>query len=145
MTLAIAHNEAGHVVIDCVRERPAPFSPDDVVIEFAATLKSYGVGTVRGNRYGGEWPRERFVARGVRYEPAEKPKSDLYRDLLPTLSAKRVELLDIPRLVSQLCSLERRTSRGDRDSIDHPPGGRHDVVNSVAGAVVLALGHQAWS
>jgi len=62
--------------------------------------------------------------------------------LLPTLNAKRVELLDIPRLVSQLCSLERRTARGGRDSIDHPPGGRDDVVNSVAGAAALALGHQ---
>ena len=124
MTLAIAHNEAGRVVIDCVRERPAPFSPDDVVIEFAATLKSYGVGTVRGNRYGGEWPRERFVARGVRYEPAEKPKSDLYRDLLPTLNAKRVELLDIPR--SCLSALLSGAQDRARRSRLHRPSTRRE-------------------
>jgi hypothetical protein len=53
------------------------------VIEFAARLKSYGVGTVQGDRYGGEWPRERFAAHGIRYEPYEKPKSDV----LPALNA----------------------------------------------------------
>jgi hypothetical protein len=30
-------------VIDPIRERRPPFSTDDVVIEFAALLKSYGV------------------------------------------------------------------------------------------------------
>ena len=87
-------------------------------------------------------PGERFAAHGVRYEPCEKPKSDLYLNLLPTLNAKRVELLDIPRLVSQLCSLERRAARGGRDSIDHAPGGHDDLANAVAGAAALALGHQ---
>jgi hypothetical protein len=70
-----------------------------------------------------------------------KPKSDLYRDLLPLLNSGRVELLDHPRLVTQLCGLERRTARGGRDSVDHRPGGHDDVANAVAGAVAQALGH----
>jgi hypothetical protein len=49
-------------------------------------------------------------------------------------------LLDHPRLVTQLCGLERRTARGGRDSIDHAPGGHDDLANAVAGAA--ALGHQ---
>jgi hypothetical protein len=81
-----------------------------------------------GDRYGGEWPAERFGARGITYVPAEKPKSDLYRDLLPILNAHRAELLDLPRLGAQLCSLERRTARGGRDSIDHPPGTHDDMM-----------------
>jgi hypothetical protein len=44
-----------------------------------------------------------------------------------------IELLDHPRLTAQLRSLERRTSRGGRDSIDHPPGGHDDLANAVAG------------
>ncbi|TMA58326.1 MAG: hypothetical protein E6J75_05625, partial [Deltaproteobacteria bacterium] len=48
----------------------------------------------------------------------------------------RVELLDHPRLVAQLCGLERRTAWGGRDSIDHGPGGHDDVANAVAGALV---------
>ena len=46
-----------------------------------------------------------------------------------------------PRLAAQLCSLERRTGRGSgRDVVDHPPGGHDDVINSAAGACVLASG-----
>jgi hypothetical protein len=35
-------------------------------------------------------------------------------------------------------SLERRTSRGGKDSIDHPPGGHDDLANAAAGALVIA-------
>jgi hypothetical protein len=50
-------------------------------------------------------------------------------------NSSRVELLDHPRLVAQLCTLERRTARGGRDSIDHPPGGHDDIANVVAGVL----------
>ena len=138
MTICIAHRDrfSEKAVIDCIRERRAPFSPDDVVQEFAELLKSYRLSRVVGDRYAGEWPRERFRAYGIHYEPADRPKSDLYRDLLPQLNGGAVELLDHPRLAAQLCSLERRTARGGRDSIDHPPSGHDDVANAVAGAVV---------
>ena len=71
-----------------------------------------------------------------------RPKSDLYVDLLPLLNSRRIELLDHPRLVTQLCGLERRTARGGRDSIDHGPGGHDDLANAIAGVAALALGHQ---
>ena len=51
------------------------------------------------------------------YEPAEKPKSDLYRDLLPLINARKIDLLDDKRLQAQLIGLERRTSRAGKDSI----------------------------
>ena len=135
-TLAIAHRDrtTNRVILDAVRERRPPFSPDGVVQEFAELLKSYRCTRVIGDRYAGEWPRERFRVHGINYDLAEKPKSDLYRDLLPLLNSGRVELLDIPRLIAQLCSLERRTARGGRDSIDHAPGAHDDVANAVAGA-----------
>jgi hypothetical protein len=140
MTLAIAHREErDRVILDAVRERRPPFSPDDVVLEFVSLLKNYNIQTVSGDRYAGEWPRERFRVHGIAYDVAEQSKSDLYRDLLPILNSGRAELLDVPRLASQLCSLERRTARGGRDSIDHAPGAHDDLANSVAGAVVSAL------
>jgi hypothetical protein len=46
-------------------------------------------------------------------------------------------LLDDARLIHQLCALERRTARGGRDSIDHPPGAHDDLVNAVAGVAAL--------
>ncbi len=94
---------------------------------------------MRGDRYGGEWPREVFRKQGVEYNVADKAKSDLYRDLLPLLNSGRLELLDLPRLVAQLCSLERRTARVGRDSIDHPPGAHDDIANCVAGVAITAL------
>ena len=65
-----------------------PFSPEAVVEEFAEALKRYRVTRVVGDRYGGEFPRELFRKRGINYQPAEKPKSDLYRDLLPLINSR---------------------------------------------------------
>jgi hypothetical protein len=140
MTCAIAHFDraSGRVVLDAVRERRPPFSPDGVVQEFAELLKAYRCNKVTGDRYAGEWPRERFRTHGITYECSEKPKSDLYRDLLPLLNSGRTELLDHARLTAQLCGLERRTARGGRDSIDHGPGAHDDLANAVAGAIVFA-------
>jgi len=55
------------------------------------------------------------------------------------LNAATVRLLDIPRVVNQIASLERRTARGDRDSIDHPPNHRDDLANVVAGVSAITL------
>jgi hypothetical protein len=137
MTLAIAHSERGTAVLDCVREARPPFNPSEVVAEFCEVLRGYRVPSVSGDRYAGEWPRERFREHRVTYTPSERTKSELYGELLPLLNSGAVELLDCPRLSAQLCSLERRTARGGKDSIDHPPGGHDDLVNAAAGALVL--------
>jgi hypothetical protein len=75
---------------------------------------------------------------GIDYQTATQAKSDIYLTLLPLLNSGRVELLDHPRLITQLCALERRTARGGKDSIDHSPGAHDDVVNAAAGAIVMA-------
>jgi hypothetical protein len=41
--------------------------------------------------------------------------------------------------VTQLISLERRTSRSGKDSIDHPPGAHDDIANVAAGALCRAI------
>jgi hypothetical protein len=141
MTLAISHRENDRAILDAIREVRPPFSPESVVTEFVTLLKSYSIKTVTGDRYAGLWPRERFLVHGIDYEVSEKTKSDIYRDLLPLINSGQVELLDHPKLTAQLCSLERRTARGGKDSIDHPPGGSHDdVANAAAGALTLASG-----
>jgi hypothetical protein len=138
MTVAVAHNEGGVAVLDAVRERRPPFSPEAVVKEFAELLKLYRVGRICGDRYAGEWPRERFREHGVDYQPSEKSKSELYGALLPLINSGKASLLDDKRLVSQLVGLERRTARSGKDSIDHAPGGHDDVANAVAGAIEMA-------
>ena len=139
MTMAIAHLEGDIAILDCIRERKPPFSPEAVVEEFATVLKSYGIATVKGDRYGGEWPAERFRVHGIDYRAAGKAKSDIYKELLPAVNGARVALLDSPRLALQLVGLERRTARGGRDSIDHSPGAHDDLCNSAAGVLTMAL------
>ena len=127
-------------VLDCVREWKPPFSPDAVVAEACDLLHDYHVHNVVGDHWGGEFCAERFTKSGIRYDTSDRIKSDIYKELLPLLNSGRVELLEHKRLVAQLCALERQTSRGGRDSIDHPRGaGCHDdVINAAAGALVLA-------
>jgi len=138
MTLATGHREDDIVVVDALREIKPPFSPESAVAEFSGLLKSYHVIKITGDRYAGEWPRERFREHGIVYEPAQKPKSDLYRDLLPAINSRKLDLLDDARLLTQLVSLERRTARGGRDSIDHAPGAHDDLANAVAGLAATA-------
>jgi hypothetical protein len=137
-TLAISHREGDTVILDAVRERKPPFSPEAVVEEYAEFLKTYRITKVRGDAYAGEWPREQFRKRGINYETSEKNRSALYLDLLPLINSGAIDLLNNDRLVTQLLGLERRTSRAGRDSIDHGPGGHDDLANAVAGAIVFS-------
>jgi hypothetical protein len=139
-TAAVAHLEGEVAVLDAVRERTAPFSPESVIEEFSDFFKSYGVRTISGDRYSGEFARERFRVHGIEYRTADKPKSEIYLALLPLINSRRADLLDDERLIGQLVALERRTARGGRDSVDHPPGpqSRDDRINSAAGALVEA-------
>ena len=59
------------------------------------------------------------------------------------MNSRAVALLDNDRLERQLVALERKVSRGGRDSIDHPPGGHDDLANVAAGACLTALEHGA--
>jgi len=110
-----------------------------VVAESFKKKKRYHLSSVTGDRFGGEWPREVFTRHGVTYRISDRTRSEIYQSLLPELNSKNVALLDNQRLLTQLCGLERRTSRGGRDLIDHGPGNYDDVINSAAGALLLAL------
>ena len=67
-TMAIAHADGDRVILDAVRERTPPFSPEEVVREFSALLKSYRISRVYGDRYGGAWPEERLRIHGLSYD-----------------------------------------------------------------------------
>ncbi len=136
MTLAIGHKTRApeeQIVIDVVREVRPPFDPVDVVGDFAALLKTYGITKVLGDHYGGEWVKEPFRRQGITYEVCKTPKSDLFRDLLPLLNARHIILPQHNRLIAQIVGLERRVSRAGKDLIAHAPHGQDDLVNAVAG------------
>jgi hypothetical protein len=137
---AIAHAHGEKIILDALLATKPPFSPADTAKEHAAFLKSYGIHGVTGDAYAGEFPRELFAKNGIGYEVSEKHKSDLYLELIPALTSRRVELLDNEKLKTELRRLERRRGRSGKDSIDHPPRGseRDDLANALAGAIYLA-------
>ena len=90
--MAVSHKDGERIVIDAIREMRPPFSPDGVIDELANLLKTYRIRRVTGDRYAGEFPRELFRRHSIEYRCAEKPKSDLYRDLLPLLNSGRIVL-----------------------------------------------------
>jgi hypothetical protein len=140
-TLAIGHasgeSSESCAIVDLVRGWPAPFNPSGVVAEIAELLRAYRVHTVVGDRYGGEWPREQFRVHGIEYALAEKPKSDLYLELLAAVNSGRVELPEHPVLLRELRGLERRRGSSGRDRVDHAPGSHDDHADAVSGLVQL--------
>lgn len=143
-TLAIAHREDERAVLDLVREVKPPFSPEATVRDLCEILKGYVIKKVTGDRYAGQWPQEQFRKHGIEYEVSARNRSELYRDTLPLLNSGQVELLDWPIIGTQFCGLVRKTGGSGRDTIDHAAGAHDDVVNSVAGALLLVGEKPGW-
>src|SRR5262249_1847086 len=135
-TMAIAHREGKTAVLDLVREVKAPFSPEATVADFCKVLQTYRINEVTGDKYAAQWPIEQFAKFKVTYRQSEQTKSELYQAALPLLNSRLVALLDNTTAIRQFVGLERRTSRGGKDSIDHAPGAKDDVANAIAGALV---------
>lgn len=132
-TLSIAHMEKGKVIIDLVHAIKPPFSPEQATAQLCDILHNYRVVCAHGDAYAGEWPREQFRKNRIDYIRIKKPKSELYKNLLPLLNSEHIELPPSEQLARELLNLERRTSRGGRDTIDHPVGFHDDLINAVAG------------
>lgn len=144
MTLAIAHAESGdradRLVLDNLQVAVPPFDPQEVVRRFSATVQRYGCRRLTGDKYAAEWVTTAFKHDGsMSYEPSELSKSEIYAECLPLFAQRRIELLDLPRMITEFRLLERRPRSGGRaDSIDHAPRGSDDQSNAVAGALWLA-------
>lgn len=143
-TLAVAHLEGDQIMLDVARAWRAPHDPAEVVREMTKVLNSYSIYRVVGDRYAGSWPSAEFSKNRISYEAASKDKSGLYLDFLPLVLSQRVELLDSKPLVHELRSLERRTRSASRDLVDHPPRGRDDLANAVAGVCSMLGTRPIW-
>ena len=140
-TAAVAMADAkGKVTVLAVREVRPPFDPQTAVMELARWLQGYGITEVVEDRYAGEWVSSEWAKQGIRSKPSDLTASEIYLELLPLMAAGKVELPDLPRMVTQFRSLERRVRPGGRDQVTHPPGifNHDDIANAVAGASVLA-------
>jgi hypothetical protein len=137
-TCAVAFKDVdAAAVLACARELKTA-STESVVSEFAAILQSYGLTSAYADRYGAAWTVDAFARYGIELKKSPLDRSGIYLNLLPALNAGQVKLLDLPRLRSQLLSLERRTLRGSgKDVVDHAAAGADDLINAAAGALVM--------
>jgi hypothetical protein len=99
-------------------------------------LRRFGITRAVSDKYAGAWPVSRFAEYGITLEQSARGKSDIYHDFLALANARRVELLDHPRMAAQFIGLERRVARSGKDSIAEPPNAHDDIANSVAGVLV---------
>ena len=137
-TCGIAHSESGVAVLDCLIEVPAPHSPAEAVAQIAAVLRSYNLSEITGDKYAAQFTVDAFAVHGITYRHSSRNRSEVYTDILPAFSSGTVRLLDNARLTAQLASLQRKTSPGGRDKVDHPRVQKDDAANSACGALVLA-------
>jgi hypothetical protein len=137
-TAAVAHMDSTAVVLDCLIEVRAPCNPVAATEQIAPVLKSYGLHSTVGDRFGSGFSVATFAKSHVKLNPSEHDRSSLYLEAMPLFTSGRVRLLDNRRLVSQFAGLERRSFPTGKQVIDHGPGGHDDLCNAAAGALVLA-------
>jgi hypothetical protein len=138
-TLGIDHCEGQLAILDALFVREPPFNPIQVAEEFSLACHRWGVNSVVGDGYSGQFAVALFEKYGIAYERSELTKSEIYLRFLPLLNAHSVRLLDLPAARHELLGLERRTTRNSRDIVDHSRGSHDDRINSVAGALVRAI------
>jgi hypothetical protein len=139
--VAIGHAEGDQAIIDCAHEIKPPFNPQAATLEACALIKSYNVRTVRGDKFAAGFVVEAHARNGIEYIYSDNDTSTNYIEALSLFTSGRVRLPDIPKLVTQFATLERRTTISGRDRVDHGSGDKHDDLSAaVAGALALIGG-----
>ncbi|MGA2254421.1 MAG: hypothetical protein ABSG53_07155 [Thermoguttaceae bacterium] len=144
LALAFCHfdESADRVVVDLVHEWEPPFSPSQAIQEVAVLCRHFGIDTLIGDRWGGDFPREAVRQCGLSYRVSDRTTSDCFAALLPLMNSREVELPRHPKALAQIGALQRRPSASGRDKIGHPSNANaHD---DMAAAIAVAVAHCAF-
>lgn len=134
-TMAIGHTEGNVLVVDRVDATRGV--PAEITEKYAAIMGEYRIKKASLDRYGGSWPSDELRRHGVTAEHSPKVRSDLYIDSLSVITSGRCELPPDETMLRQWQTLERRTSRSGRDTVDHTAGTHDDRANAAAGLIAL--------
>ncbi len=140
--LAIGHvvqDAARSVLVDLVRERKPRFVMADVVAEWAALLRQYGVSEVWSDGYAFGICADEWARNFIRNSKSENSTGENYIKLLPLLTSKRGHLSDDATTRKQLSGLVR-VVRSGHETVEHAStaSAHDDVAAAVAGCLVLA-------
>jgi hypothetical protein len=146
-TLAICHCEFVdgqlRVIQDVMcgggKSRTEKLNLESTVAEIARMLGKFSIQAILSDRYAAGWVVESFARHGIVVEHAEVDKSEAYLELEPLIATGRIELLDQPKQLRELATLERRARPGGKPLIDHPRGGHDDHINALGFAAYSAV------
>ena len=134
---AWGHRENDMIVIDHVYVRRPPFDFSQTFGELACICRNFRVTEACSDRYSIGALISECQRNGLTHKASDLDKSRLYLHALPQLTSGRVRLPDVPEIVNEFCSLERRTGSEGRDKVDARGGKPEDVANAVAGCIWL--------
>jgi hypothetical protein len=140
-TVAIAHKEGEHYVVDVVRGTKGAFDPQAVTEQYAGLCREYKIFTVTGDAYAAQWVAGAWTKTSVTYVRSDIPKSQIYLEAAPLFARGLVVLPDHQKLLRELRLLERRTHRSGRDTVDHGRNGHDDHSNAVCGVLRVLSDH----
>ena len=139
--LAIEHRTNDNlIVVDHVfswtGSKRAPLGFERVCREVADTLRAYAINVVHGDQYAAAAIQQEFLKLGITYKEmtfVRHTRAQLFNNLKHLIQQERIELLDEPKLLRQLRSLEEHIC-GDGNIDVRPDSGQKDDV-----AIVVAL------
>lgn len=143
--LAIGHavnDDARSVVIDVIRERKPRFVAADVIKEYAALLRSYGIHEIVSDKFAAGFSSDEWARNGIRFRACDNTTAENYLCALPLLTSKRARLADHLTLRAQLSGLERRVVSG-HETVGHEQraSAHDDVAAAVCGCLVETATH----
>jgi len=132
------HRANDQIIIDHVYVRRPPFDFSRVFGELACVCRNFNnVTEVYSDRYSIGALISECQRNGLTHKASDLDKSRLYLHALPQLTSGRVRLPDVPEIVNEFCSLERRVGSEGRDKVDARGGKPEDIANAVAGTIWL--------
>ena len=118
--------------------------PDTIMAEIAHLLLDWNIPIVYSDQYQLEALQQLALRHGfsiVGYDFTGRSKAKMYGSLLHLLRTKKIHLLDLPVITSQLTQLQKKLNPMGQISIAAPPGKHDDVASVIALAVTMALQH----
>lgn len=141
-TLGICHQEQNHVVFDLLLgwegSKRQPVNLEAVSAEIGRLCAEYRITDVLGDQYCAQPVKEALARHGLRFQErafTARFKAEIYQSLKHQVNQGTIELLDHPKSLRELSTIELRLTSGGNAQIGAPEiGGYHDDY-----ATVLAL------
>ena len=146
-------NDQGEVIQDLLRtwtpdaKAGIRLDPEAIMTEIGNLVHQWNIATVYSDQYQLESLQQlalRHQFSIVGHDFTGRSKAKMYGSLLHLLRTKRIKLLDIPVITSQLTQLQKKLNPMGQVSIAAPPGKHDDVASVIALGTKVALDYMPF-